>query len=322
MTGARLLHMGGAVVDYLYRIAELPPRGGESVATRHARLPGGGINQMAAARRSGMAVAYGGGHGTGPDGDLLRAAFAEFGIAIIQAANPDVDSGNCVVMTDDAGERSFVSWPGAEAQLDDAVLSTLQPWVDDWVVVSGYTLSYPSSRDVLAQWIAGLPPSQRVVFDPAPVVASIPPALRDSVLARTTWVSANLDEARVLTGEDDPARQADVLLGRLCPSATGVVLRAGATGCYLQERGKPQVLAPAFPVEAVDTNGAGDTHLGVFLACLAQGEEPQGAVLRANAAAAIAVTRFGGACAPTAQEIDSFLADRQNETNNKKIRNA
>lgn len=311
MTASRMLHMGGAVVDYVYRISQLPPRGGESVAAAHARIAGGGFNQMSAARRSGLAVAYGGGHGAGPDGDFLRAELAEAGIDVLQTPSPTLDSGNCVVMIDDGGERSFVSWPGAEGHLNDAALSEICARDDDWIVVSGYTLSYEDSRDALAGWLAALSPSPPLLFDPSPVVASIPRDILRPVLARTTWVSANLCEARQLTAEDTPQRQSTVLLERLCPAAAGVLLRAGSDGVYLQLRSQPQTLLPAFPVKALDTNGAGDTHLGVFVAAMAGQRDPRQAAVRANAAAAIAVTRFGGSDAPTAAEIDAFLAERQ-----------
>lgn len=307
----RMLHMGGAVVDYVYRVAALPRRGGETVAEVHARIAGGGFNQMAAARRSGLKVAYGGGHGTGRDGDFLRAALAEAGIEILLAPSKDTDSGNCVVMIDAGGERSFVSWPGAEGVTSDAELAVVQAEKDDWIVVSGYTLSYAGSRNALYRWITSLPPALPVIFDPAPVVTAVPPEILQGTLARATWVSANLAEAEVLTGESRPQGQSASLLDRRCPNARGVLLRAGAEGAYLQQRGEEQVHLPAFAVEAVDTNGAGDAHLGVFVAALAQGRSPLQAALRANAAAAISVTRFGGSAAPNAQEIDALLAARQ-----------
>ena len=58
---------------------------------------------------------------------------------------------------------------------------------------------------------------------------------------------------------------------------------------------------------AVDTNGAGDCHTGVLLAEVAAGRGWVGAARRANAAAAIKVTRRGPATAPTAAEVDDFL---------------
>jgi sugar/nucleoside kinase (ribokinase family) len=64
------------------------------------------------------------------------------------------------------------------------------------------------------------------------------------------------------------------------------------------------ILAPA--VHAVDTTGAGDAHAGVFLAALADGLSPADAARRANAAAALAVTRPGPATSPTRAELDAW----------------
>ena len=65
---------------------------------------------------------------------------------------------------------------------------------------------------------------------------------------------------------------------------------------------------PAFTVAAVDTNGAGDTHVGAFVSALSRGADPFEAARYANAAAAISVTRHGGSSAPTHAEIESFLS--------------
>jgi len=59
-------------------------------------------------------------------------------------------------------------------------------------------------------------------------------------------------------------------------------------------------------VQVVDSNCAGDAHVGVFAAALLAGASPRSAVLRANAAAALAVTKTGPATAPAADEIDRF----------------
>ena len=59
---------------------------------------------------------------------------------------------------------------------------------------------------------------------------------------------------------------------------------------------------------AVDTTGAGDAHSGVFLAGLAAGLTVTEAVRRANAAAALTVTRSGAAVSPGRAELEEFLA--------------
>jgi sugar/nucleoside kinase (ribokinase family) len=92
-----------------------------------------------------------------------------------------------------------------------------------------------------------------------------------------------------------------------------VLVRTGPDGCLLAGPaagpGRAGVArVPGFPAAVVDTTGAGDTHTGVFLAALAAGADPAAAARRANAAAAISVTRPGPATAPTAAELDRFLA--------------
>jgi len=64
---------------------------------------------------------------------------------------------------------------------------------------------------------------------------------------------------------------------------------------------------PAPVVTAIDTTGAGDAHSGVFLAALAAGLPAADAARRANAAAALTVTRSGAAVSPTRAELDQFL---------------
>src|SRR5690606_16426452 len=112
MTTPRLLHVGSIVVDHVYRIDALPAPGTEVTAQSYQVLPGGGFNLIVAAKRAGLAVAFGGAHGTGVNGDLIRAALKAEGIEILTAPSASMDSGVCTVLVTRDAERSFVSWPG------------------------------------------------------------------------------------------------------------------------------------------------------------------------------------------------------------------
>lgn len=91
----------------------------------------------------------------------------------------------------------------------------------------------------------------------------------------------------------------------------GVIVRAGAAGCYVAESGSAAAVHVRAPrVTAVDTTGAGDAHSGVFLAALGDGHSPAVAAARANAAAAFAVTRHGPATAPDRAQLDAWLSAR------------
>lgn len=307
---SRLIHAGSAVVDYVYRIDSLPAAGTEKTAASHARIAGGGFNLMVAARRAGMDVAFAGRLGTGPDGDFLRAALDREAIAVLLPPAEGIDSGNSVVLVTDDAERTFVSWPGAETKLEHADLASVAPRAGEWAFTSGYTLSYPGSREALAGWIETLPPGIPFVFDPTPVVAEIPPPILQRVLAHTHWLSCNDAEAEFIAGGGDIRANAALLVERHCPQAAGVVIRSGKDGAFVRLRSGAEKSIAGFEVEAVDTNGAGDTHIGAFISALARGEEPFAAVLYANAAAAVSVTRHGGSSAPTDKETNSFLAAR------------
>ena len=100
-----------------------------------------------------------------------------------------------------------------------------------------------------------------------------------------------------------------------------MVIRLGYDGALLAERGSAPHFIPAFKVATVDTNGAGDCHVGAFVAALARGDAPAEAVRYANAAAALSTTHHGGATAPSRKEVDLFLTgageirSNQNGTN-------
>ena len=78
----RLLFAGEAIVDVVLRVPALPERGGDILASASQVTVGGGFNVMSAAARQGLPVLYAGGHGTGPWGDLVRAALDAEGVEI------------------------------------------------------------------------------------------------------------------------------------------------------------------------------------------------------------------------------------------------
>ncbi len=88
-------------------------------------------------------------------------------------------------------------------------------------------------------------------------------------------------------------------------------MRVGAAGCLVAESAARSEVVPGFSVNVVDTNGAGDTHLGAFAAGLARGQSPVEAAHWANAAAAWSVTEVGPATGPTLQQLDEFLLSQR-----------
>lgn len=303
---SRLLHTGQVIVDLVMALDTLPATGGDVLAKSASFQTGGGFNVMAAARRNGLPVVYLGRHGNGRFGDLARAAMQAEGIEMALAASGDKDTGLCVSLTEATTERTFISHIGAEGELSAEDLARVAPRADDYVYVSGYSLLLEGKAQPLIDWLLALPREIAVAFDPGPLVKAPGSTFMRALLPRIDIWTSNGAEALAFTGA---ATLADALLelDRHLPAEALRVVRDGPNGCWVGRGAVEHV--PGFNVQAVDSNGAGDAHAGVFLAGLAEGLRPVVAARRANAAAALAVTRWGPATSPGSAEVDGLLAE-------------
>ena len=303
----RLLHTGQVMIDLVMSVDALPLSGGDVLAQSASFEAGGGFNVMAAAQRNGLPVVYLGRHGTGRFGDLAREAMNAEGIRIGIAQPAERDTGLCVAVTEASAERSFISYIGAEGELTAEDLASVPAEAGDYVYVSGYSLLHGGKALALVDWVLALPKGINVVFDPGPLVDSPEAPLMQSLLPRIDLWTSNSVEALRFTGASEIAEALTLLADHLPPDVL-MVVRDGPQGCWVERRGERRHV-PGFKVEAVDSNGAGDAHAGVFVAGLAKGLSASEAAQRANAAAALAVTRWGPATSPVAAEVDALIRE-------------
>jgi sugar/nucleoside kinase (ribokinase family) len=301
----RLLHTGQVMIDLVMAVNKLPHSGGDVLAQSASFEAGGGFNVMAAAQRNGLPVVYLGRHGTGRFGDLAREAMNAEGIRIGITHRAERDTGLCVALTEASAERSFISYIGAEGELTAEDLASVPAEAGDYVYVSGYSLLHGGKAQALVDWVLDLPTDIKVVFDPGPLVDSPDEPLMQALLARIDLWTSNSVEALRFTGASDIAEALNRLADHL-PADVLMVVRDGPQGCWISQHGNRRHV-PGFKVEAVDSNGAGDAHAGVFVAGLAQGLSASEAARRANAAAALAVTRWGPATSPGTAEVDDLI---------------
>ena len=305
----RLVSLGNVIIDIVAEVEALPERGGDVLASRAALEVGGGFNLMAAAARQGLEVAYAGALGRGPFGDLGRQALAAEGIALLlpEISDETQDTGFAVVLVDAAAERTFVTAVGAEAGLTGQRLDHVDIRPTDALAISGYGLLHAANRHAILERLPRLPPETTVCYDPGPLGHTFPHEVMDAVRRRVDWWSCNTREAELITGRTDPSEAARDLWARL--QRGNVLVRLGVSGCLVAQTAGEVVLVPGVPVTIVDTTGAGDAHLGAFVAGLAAGYDVRAATGRANVVAALTVSRRGPATSPTAEEVDRFYTE-------------
>ena len=113
---------------------------------------------------------------------------------------------------------------------------------------------------------------------------------------------------RLTTGLDDLAAG----LERIAAMTQSVLAVTNGAHDVLWRRDRTLRRSPVFPVNAVDTLGAGDVFHGAFALALAEGRNLPAAMRFAAAAAGLKCTRLGGsAAAPYRGEVEALLAGSQ-----------
>jgi ribokinase len=86
-----------------------------------------------------------------------------------------------------------------------------------------------------------------------------------------------------------------------------VIITLGEQGALLVRQGEVRQF-PSFPVVPIDTTAAGDAFNGALAAALFEGSSLEQAIVRANAAGALCVTKRGAQEAlPTRQQIEALI---------------
>jgi sugar/nucleoside kinase (ribokinase family) len=309
----RLVSLGGLLTDLVVRVEAVPARGEDALARDFSQRVGGSFAVLAAAARLGMPVALAGVLGDDGFADAARAALAAEGVEHLFPEPRPRASGVCIVMVDAGGERTMVTVQGVESRMTAADFAAVELRAGDIVYLSGYELLYPHGP-ALVDWIERARP-ESLIFDPGPLVATISPDLLRRTLRATAWLSLNATESATLSSHpavDGPKTKAGVEFsahqhGRSGGSGGGTVVRDGAQGCVVTVSGGEEVRVAAFPARVVDTTGAGDTHVGAFVAALARGLDPVEACRWANLAASVVVASAGQASPPDLGELKALL---------------
>jgi sugar/nucleoside kinase (ribokinase family) len=315
----KTLVVGSTAVDVILRLPGLPKRGEDiNIAASSYRIGGCAYNVYKAMCAFEEGAKSGGKSrkkapallcspvGTGIYGRMVREHFAARKIKpFVQLKE---ENGCCYCLVEADGERSFISWHGAEYLFSKDWFGP--PWRDEFdfsscdsVYISGIDIEEKNGGEIV-KFIAKHP-DLAVFFAPGPRLDKIPEDLMAKIFKRKPFLHLNEAEALSLAGCADVREAAD----RLCAlTGNDIVITLGKLGCYYQASAAPSVsrpgqasaappagkqanddFIPAYPATVVDTVGAGDAHCGTLIAALKAGLGLKEACEAANKAAALSV---------------------------------
>jgi fructokinase len=297
-TPARFVVFGEALTDFIREDAQ------------HWRAVAGGScwNVARAAARLGVATGYGGAVSRDLFGDEIIHLSQEAGLDMRFTQQLDKSPLLAMVVSKHPPQYFFVGDDSADLNFDLARLPA--GWLENVEIVHFGCISLvrqPHAARLIAMAERVHAAGKRICFDPnyrKLMDASYRPTLvRMAGLATYIKVSDE-DLAGLFPGlnESEVLRQ----LQAWAPNAS-ILLTRGAAGMRLITSQR-EIFQPAFPVQVVDTVGAGDASMGGWMcSLLTQPEAPLEAHLAFAAATAAVVCQHSGAYAPLRSEVSAML---------------
>jgi sugar/nucleoside kinase (ribokinase family) len=303
--------LGVIVADVLARPVDTMPELGKLVLVDNVALHLGGL-AAATSRvlaKLGARAALIGNVGTDGFGDFVLETLRESGVntdAVNRSAEANTSVTLVLVSTD--GERSFFHYTGAsdtvrEDDVDFSIVERtrilhfggpfLMKQLDGEPVARilararsiGKVTSMDTAWDGKGRWLQLIEPS----------------------LEHLDIIHASLEEARAITGKDEPDEIARFLQSY---GIRTVVIKMGAEGCYIKGHDEVHRIE-ALSVAVVDTTGAGDAFVGGFLYGVSRDWSLDECGRFANAVGALTVTRIGGSEAVESYEgMVAFMKER------------
>ena len=296
----KILVIGSSNTDMVIKTEKMPAPGETILGGTFLMNPGGkGANQAVAAARLGGKVTFITKRGNDLFGNQAVGLFMREGIDtqyIIK--DKELPSGVALITVDAAGENSIVVAPGSNGNLlpEDVSLKLMKTGkcailllqLEIPVKTVEYAIHKASEYGI------------KVILNPAPATS-----LPEDLFKNIWLITPNETEAEMFTGirvHDLPSAD-NAAESFMKKGVKNVIITLGSAGAFIRSD-KFTGMIPAIKVHAVDTTAAGDIFNGALAVAIAEGNNLEEAVLFANKAAAISVTRLGAqASAPYRKEI-------------------
>ncbi len=297
----KVLVFGSINTDLVTYVDVIPAPGETVTGGKFMSFPGGkGANQAVAAARAGAEVEMFGCLGDDSLGRERMVNLEDAGVStrniIVKAG---VHSGIAQIFVDKRGENVIAVAPGANSLFSPADVTFPERSEGETIVALLQNEVPQVSTEAIIRECKKR--KMLVLWNLAPACQEKPSR---ETLEAVDFLICNRPELIALAGEGDDQTLAHVIRSW---GVANVVVTLGEKGSLLVT-GHETYYQEAFPVDVVDTVGAGDCFCGVFAASLSFGMSLKESLRRASAAAALSATVRGAQNSmPSADEIDLLL---------------
>jgi len=290
--------LGQACVDYLGRVPSYPREDGKvELLDLQSQCGGPTSTALVTLSRLGIKTSFLGSISDDPIGvEVLKALKADqVDYSFLKITPGHTSQFAFIAVSRESGNRTIFWHRGSVPHLKKGEVD-LSPFFRARVLhLDG--LMIEASMEAARQAKAG---GLKVVLDAG--------SMRDGSLELVSQIDVLIASSRFaapLVGEDSPAEKALEALSRFGPQE--IVITLGSRGSVGWNRGE-LVAQAAFPVEVVDTTGAGDVYHGAYIYGLLRGWDMKKCMRFASATSALKCRAIGArAGTPTLDEVTRFL---------------
>lgn len=306
------VHCAGILVaDVFVPPVERLPDAGELLATADFLIEPGGCaaNVAVALRKLGVAVSLSGRVGDDLFGEMVRRDLSVLGIDTTGVlTTPELGTSKTVILTVAGEDRRFLHTFGANALLAARDIASPEFETARVIYIGGYWILPALREEELAPHLeAARARGAKIILDVVAPAGGVPSLEATShLLPHVDYFVPNVDEAHALTGEDEPRRQADILLELGSPT---LMIKRGRRGIYVRS-GSESFELDAPPIAVVEPSGAGDAFAAGLAVGILEGWGLEQTVKFASVIGASACTALGCAAGIfTRPEADAFVAE-------------
>ncbi|WP_432662409.1 carbohydrate kinase family protein [Wukongibacter baidiensis] len=284
-----VLILGGLIIDNYYMTKEYPSIGQDTeINNFFERVGGCSINVGITLRNLGCVPYIVSGVGNDERGKRVEKYLTDQELDKEFISKEDGNTGFCLVLLDESGERTFLTYKGCEEKISEDILQNPEINNMAYVYITGYYMLSTEYKEVKLSLLRTLRNNgSKLIFDPGSMVDQIEDDFLRQILELSHIIMPNKSELRKL----ETKLKIDNGFTKWCLNNNFelVVEKDGSKELKAYTKDNQFSVSP-YKVKSVDTTGAGDSFAAGLIYGLVNGMDIETTLKIASACGALATT--------------------------------